>query len=772
MPINRTRRMLGITTITAIALAMGWIVVAPRAATAADTSLCLEVSREVSAAVPAVGGQVSLTARLVTCTDSGPPNSASATGGNVNIDFWAENGVAAAGDKFTPTASCNTLPSAPPATPYPQCSVVIGDLSQVPGSSEVRAWIDHDGNNATFEADPLEGRLSDANRDCVTELPPPAGTGAADGTDYSACTSTATDAVTPGKRTEPDDTDVVRIWFSPASQTATEVTCKNVIAPAGADAHLPCTLTDQAGVPIAGKPIDAEHMGGANDPNRPNGAAASTSANYQDGGKVTGPDGGFDVIVGGSRGDLGPGTICAWFDSDKSADDNPITPDASYKHNNTGAAGDGGNCQNEVDGVGAPSVRATNITGLGTVEWQDRAPTTIDLTPESESAVTGTSKSVTATVNDQFGAPYTAQSVSVRFEFFSQSPNDPDGTSSPGSADRTCTTSTTGNDAGTCTFSYTGNVAGTDTICGWIGSTPSITGSSCGGEPANGTDNAATDVVTKTFAAQTAATTTTTTTPPAESAAKDQGYYLVGGDGGIFNFGNAGFHGSLGDKKLNQPIIGMASRPGGDGYWLVAKDGGIFAFGSAPFKGSLGDTKLNAPILGMEPTITGNGYWLFGADGGIFSFGDAVFRGSMGDQKLNAPMIGMAVTAKGDGYWLVAQDGGVFTFNAPFYGSTGNKKLNQPVFDMAPMPNDAGYWLVARDGGIFTFPESGAFYGSGVGAVAGTVIGMGPTPSGKGYWIGDNTGKVVPRGDALFLGDRATAARNAPFVGFTVVPKA
>lgn len=31
----------------------------------------------------------------------------------------------------------------------------------------------------------------------------------------------------------------------------------------------------------------------------------------------------------------------------------------------------------------------------------------------------------------------------------------------------------------------------------------------------------------------------------------------------------------------------MASTPDGDGYWLVAADGGVFDFGDAQFSGSL-----------------------------------------------------------------------------------------------------------------------------------------------------------------------------------------
>ncbi|MBW3615543.1 MAG: hypothetical protein KY439_09590 [Actinobacteria bacterium] len=250
----------------------------------------------------------------------------------------------------------------------------------------------------------------------------------------------------------------------------------------------------------------------------------------------------------------------------------------------------------------------------------------------------------------------------------------------------------------------------------------------------------------------------------------DQGYTLVGGDGGIFNFGSSRFHGSTGGLKLNQPVIGMAHTPGGGGYWLVAKDGGIFSYGDAEFFGSTGAMKLNAPVLGMEATPSGKGYFLFAADGGIFTFGDARFNGSTGAMKLNAPVVGMATTGTGNGYWLVAQDGGVFTFgDATFHGSTGDRKLNQPVFDMAPATGDGGYWLVAKDGGVFTFGATADFHGSAVGRIAEAAIGIGATPTLKGYWIADSRGGVFAFGDARNLGDRRGATNNAPIVGFAVV---
>ena len=100
--------------------------------------------------------------------------------------------------------------------------------------------------------------------------------------------------------------------------------------------------------------------------------------------------------------------------------------------------------------------------------------------------------------------------------------------------------------------------------------------------------------------------------------------------------------GSTSNVALNQPIVGMAATPSGNGYWLVATDGGIFAFGDAGFHGSTGNIALNQPIVGMAATTTGNGYWLVASDGGIFTFGDAAFFGSTGGIPLNQPVVGMA----------------------------------------------------------------------------------------------------------------------------------
>ena len=204
--------------------------------------------------------------------------------------------------------------------------------------------------------------------------------------------------------------------------------------------------------------------------------------------------------------------------------------------------------------------------------------------------------------------------------------------------------------------------------------------------------------------------TVTAVTQPQPPPSTPPGYRFVASDGGIFSFGDAKFYGSMGGKRLNAPIVGMAEDPATGGYWFVASDGGIFSF-NAPFYGSMGGKHLNAPIVGMASTPNGGGYWFVASDGGIFSFGNAKFYGSMGGKHLNAPIVGMAADPATGGYWFVASDGGIFSFNAPFLGSMGAKHLDAPIVGMASTPSGGGYWFVASDGGIFSFGNA-PFHGS------------------------------------------------------------
>jgi len=182
----------------------------------------------------------------------------------------------------------------------------------------------------------------------------------------------------------------------------------------------------------------------------------------------------------------------------------------------------------------------------------------------------------------------------------------------------------------------------------------------------------------------------------AVAAPGSSGWWAAGGAGGVFAEQGAPFAGSMGDRPLAAPVVGMAATPDGQGYWLVAADGGVFAFGDARFEGSMGGRPLVAQVVGMSAT----------ADGGVFAFGDAGFRGSAAGHSLAAPVVAMAADGSG-GYWLAAADGGVFAFGgAVFAGSMAGTPLGGQVSGITASGEGRGYWLVGADGGTFAFGDA------------------------------------------------------------------
>jgi cell wall-associated NlpC family hydrolase len=151
-----------------------------------------------------------------------------------------------------------------------------------------------------------------------------------------------------------------------------------------------------------------------------------------------------------------------------------------------------------------------------------------------------------------------------------------------------------------------------------------------------------------------------------------RGYWLAAADGGIFAFGDARFHGSLGRAHLAQPIVGMASTPDGQGYWLVAADGGVFAFGHARYHGSLGRQTPAQPIVAMASTLDGSGYWLLSSDGHVYAFGRA---GTFGSATHGAAV--SIAPSGGLGYTTAFADGTVLRF-APGQRSAVAHRLRVP----------------------------------------------------------------------------------------------
>jgi hypothetical protein len=265
---------------------------------------------------------------------------------------------------------------------------------------------------------------------------------------------------------------------------------------------------------------------------------------------------------------------------------------------------------------------------------------------------------------------------------------------------------------------------------------------------------------------------TTTTAPAAPAPAPpgqvpgQQGYWLVGRDGGIFAFGSAKFHGSAGTVHLQRPIAGIALTADSNGYWLVATDGGVFAFGDASYVGSLpadgigpvGASKghhLAAPIVGIVPTADGKGYLMVAKDGGVFAFGDAHYEGSC---------------ASIGGYWLLLSNCDMVPFGDALKIADGNcessaaaKKL--VATSAARTPDGRGYWVLLANG--TTFPEGdakllGSWEAKQMTTSVDPAVAIVPTADGGGAWVVFANGIVDPFGDAPTLGDLAGSPPSAP----------
>lgn len=84
-------------------------------------------------------------------------------------------------------------------------------------------------------------------------------------------------------------------------------------------------------------------------------------------------------------------------------------------------------------------------------------------------------------------------------------------------------------------------------------------------------------------------------------------------------------------SKLNANIVAVCLRPQNDGYWLIGEDGGTFSFGAAPQlpDPEVGKLSGDSVITCAVATQSGQGLLLAGADGGVYALGDAKFFSSM-----------------------------------------------------------------------------------------------------------------------------------------------
>lgn len=250
-------------------------------------------------------------------------------------------------------------------------------------------------------------------------------------------------------------------------------------------------------------------------------------------------------------------------------------------------------------------------------------------------------------------------------------------------------------------------------------------------------------------------------------------YYLATADGGVRNFGGARFYGSAKGRQLPAPIVSITSTRDLLGYWLVGGLGAVYPFGDATSYGSLSG-QISSPdhVVALLPTADDHGYWIVDANGVLTPFGDARAIGpdALPPADLVSPIVGAAVTPNGLGVWLTNAAGEVFTIGrATSYGSLAGQRLRSPVTGMAATPSGLGYWLTEANGATFAFGNAtGA--GTAVAGLPGSVVGITPAKDRFGYWEVSSGGYVVAGGDARSRGGLKIQS-GSPVVGIALAEK-
>lgn len=95
-------------------------------------------------------------------------------------------------------------------------------------------------------------------------------------------------------------------------------------------------------------------------------------------------------------------------------------------------------------------------------------------------------------------------------------------------------------------------------------------------------------------------------------------------------------------KEPNVPqlvgkIVALVPTHDNNGYWLVGDDGGVFAFGNAPALTMPAGVHPTAAVSTAAATSTSRGLWLASEAGEVFALGDAPYRGGVPDKLHLAP---------------------------------------------------------------------------------------------------------------------------------------
>lgn len=413
---------------------------------------------EPETATRGVGGTHTLTATVTEPAD--------AESGPIGVDFENQEG------DNDPDAGDT------PETPDYTCSILVGQAScailltaTVTGSDSIKGWIDHDNVNSTFEGDPLEG----ANLGESETLDPGAGDECALGP------------------LEPDCTDVVTVEWGPGAPATLDCddtgsgpdkereTNPSASGESSNETYL-CTTKDRFGNPTGDADpnqdddqpvkIDGEVENRINDPDLVDGASYDTPDYTCDAETDTGQ---CTMTITQNENEADTAVICFWHGV-ASAGQALCSEEQTGEFQGGDSADEGNDLADQVEKT-----------------WETRSADAggIDAEAETATAEEGSTHTITATVYDQFGEPFTG-TTTVNFEFFQGSVTDEDG-NTPAQPELSCTT----DNSSTCSVNYThtGN-ATVDRICAWTSEAPTMEGNNlrgrCDGEGLDDEDDVGT----------------------------------------------------------------------------------------------------------------------------------------------------------------------------------------------------------------------------------------------------------------------------------------
>jgi hypothetical protein len=249
------------------------------------------------------------------------------------------------------------------------------------------------------------------------------------------------DTAESGSGTDIPQTDVLKITWEVPVPSVLDITSEDLAKnPTTETADFPMSLKDQFGTSLGGGNVDFKVLTG---PNRTGSATADKEC-------TTAADGTCTIShVPNAFQFNGTDKVCAWLDADG---DNAFEP--------TGGVEDGGGCATEPASAGTDN---GGLTDRGQVIWSggNRAPTRLEMDPETQSATASTTRTATVTVLDE---TLVTPLAGAHVDFEITGVGDSDASDTPNTQDASCTTGADGK----CPINILGNAVGTTQIRAWV----------------------------------------------------------------------------------------------------------------------------------------------------------------------------------------------------------------------------------------------------------------------------------------------------------------